>query len=48
MKRKNRVYFDIEIKKDMIDNQAQSSAELGTVGIDGNETVYKLIERKKR
>ena len=40
------VYFDIEVKKDIIDDKAQSEAELGTVGIDGEEFVYKLIDRK--
>lgn len=39
-------YFEIEIKKDTVDNKAQSVAELGTVGIDGNEFVYKLIDRE--
>lgn len=39
-------YFDIVIKKDGDDNKAQSEAELGTVGIDGDEFAYKLIERK--
>lgn len=39
-------YFDIEIQKDTNDDKAQSEAELGTVGIDGEEFVYELIDRK--
>ncbi|MDX9882211.1 MAG: hypothetical protein RBS73_09100 [Prolixibacteraceae bacterium] len=38
-------YFEIEIKKDTFDNKAQSEAELGTVGIEGDEFEYELIER---
>lgn len=39
-------YFDIEIIKDTVDDKAQSTADLGTVGIEGEEYVYTMIERQ--
>lgn len=39
-------YYEIEIIKDENDDKAQSTVDLGTVGIDGDEYVYKLINRQ--